>query len=107
MRRVFAPFRLEPEPLQQAVVLGLQFHQRRNRRDSGDDGARLAAAERRQAVEAKLERPAMHPAEHAGDLARQRVVDVADEAQREVIIFGIDPARAGQAAAHHGERSGD
>ena len=29
------------------------------------------------------------------------VIDVADEAQRHVIVLGIDPARAGQAAAQH------
>jgi hypothetical protein len=49
----------------------------------------------------------MHAAEHAGDLMRQRIVDVADEAQRQVIILGVDPARPGQAAAHHGERLGN
>jgi hypothetical protein len=38
---------------------------------------------------------------------RQRVVDVADEAQRQVVVLGIDPARAGQAAAHHRQRLGD
>ena len=38
---------------------------------------------------------------------RDRVVDVADEAQRHVIVLGIDPARAGQAAAQHRERLRD
>ena len=37
----------------------------------------------------------------------QRVIDVADEAQRQMIILGIDPARARQPAAHHGKRLGD
>ncbi len=75
--------------------------------DRRDHRARLPAAERGQTVETKLERAAMHAAEHAGNLVRQRVVDIADEAQREVIIFGIDPAGARQTAAHHGERLGD
>ena len=35
---------------------------------------------------------------------RDDVVDVADEAQRDVIVLGIDPARARQTAAQHGER---
>ena len=37
----------------------------------------------------------------------RRVVDVADEAQREVIVLRIDPARTRQPAAHHGKRLGD
>ena len=49
----------------------------------------------------------LHAPEQAGNIARERVVDVADEAQREMIIFRIDPARARQTAAHHGERLAD
>ena len=37
----------------------------------------------------------------------KRVIDVADEAQREVIVLRIDPARTRQPAAHHGKRLGD
>ena len=107
VRRVFAALGLEPEPLQEPLVLGLQLHQRRDRRGGGDQRARLAAAERRQPVEPQLERHAPAAAEHAGDFMRQRVIDVADETQRQVIILGIDPARARQAAAHHGKRLGD
>jgi hypothetical protein len=48
----------------------------------------------------------MNAAKHAGDFARQSVVDVADKAQRQMIVLRIDPTRSWQAAAHHGERAG-
>ena len=51
----------------------------------------------------QLERAAAHTAEQRGDLACHAVIDVADEAQRDVVVFRIDPARAGQAAAQHRE----
>ena len=35
VRGVFAAFRLEPEPLQEPLLLGLQLHQRRYRRGGG------------------------------------------------------------------------
>src|SRR4029077_4728135 len=38
------------------------------------------------------------------NLVGQSVVDVADKAQRQMIVLRIDPAGAGQSAAHHGER---
>src|SRR6476659_8161315 len=47
----------------------------------------------------QIETAALDAVEHRGDLMRGHVVDVADEAQRQVIVFGIDPARARQAAA--------
>jgi hypothetical protein len=49
----------------------------------------------------------MHAAEEACDFVGQRVIDIADEAQRQVLIFGIYPAGAGQAAPHYGKRLGD
>src|SRR5215472_14415083 len=106
MRGVFASFRFEPEPLQEPIVLGLQLHQRRGRRRRGDDSPRLAAAERGQSIETEVERLAMNAAKHAGDLSRQSVVDVADEAQRQMIVLRVDPTRSRQAAPHHGKRSG-
>src|SRR5262249_60335184 len=107
MRRIFASFRLKPETLQEPVVLGLQLHERRNGRHRGNHGPRLAAPERGQPVETQAKALAMNASEYASDLAGQRVVDVADETQREMIIFRIDTARARQAAPHHHERLGN
>jgi hypothetical protein len=97
MRRVFAPLRLKPHSSQQPLLLGLQLHQLRHRLDGRDQRARLAAAERQKPVKLKFEGVALQPIEQASDFARQRIVDIADEAQRDVIIFRIDPARPGQA----------
>ncbi len=58
-------------------------------------------------VDAQFERRALNAAEQAGNVARQAVVDIADEAQRDVIIFRVDPARARQTATHHRQRLGD
>src|SRR6185436_14801483 len=45
--------------------------------------------------------------EQRSDLARGLVVDIADEAQRQMVVLRIDPARARQAAAQHGEHLRD
>jgi hypothetical protein len=103
VRRVLSSLRLEPKPLQQAVVFGLQLDERSCRRGRGNDSARLAAAKRRQAVQAKLERLPMDAAKNASDFVGQGVVDVTDEPQREMVVFRVDPTRPRQAAAHHGE----
>ena len=48
-----------------------------------------------------------HPAEGVGDVAGDVHVDVADEAEREVVVLLVDPAGAGQAAAKEGEALAD
>jgi hypothetical protein len=40
-----------------------------------------------------------HPVERVGDLVGDMALDIADEAQRQVVVLDVDPARAGQAAA--------
>ena len=78
---------------------------------TGDTAATTARGLRppneRQPFQMQLERAALDAAEHRGDLLGDHVVDVADEAQRQVIIFRIDPARARQSAAQHAERLPD
>ncbi len=104
MRCVLAAFRFKSDPPQQPFVLGLQLEQLSRRRSSRHDRAWLVAAERRQAFEAQIERHARHAIEQHGNLVRRRVVDIADETQRQMIVFGIDPARAGHAAAQKRQR---
>src|SRR3954447_352597 len=99
MRRIFAHFGIETDPPHQALVLALPFHHPLGWRDGGDHGAWLAAAERLQAVEPQLEILATDLAEQPGNLLRDVFIDVPDKAERHVIIFRIDPARAGQPAA--------
>ena len=60
-------------------------------------------AEGGEAVDAQLEAGAADPAEGVGDVAGHVHVDVADEAEREVIVLLVDPAGAGEAAAEEGE----
>ena len=81
----------------------LKFEQRRDCGHRSDQGTRLAAAEGGEPIKAQFERPALNAPEQAGDIARERVVDIADEAQREMIVLRIDPARPGQTAAHYGQ----
>src|SRR5712691_8637102 len=107
MRDELAAFRLEPNPLHQPLVLGLQLHHGLARPERGHDGARLAPAEGFEILHGELECRAPHPPQQRCDLVRDHVVDIADEAQRDVIIFGIGPARARQPAAERGERLRD
>src|SRR5439155_512302 len=107
VRRELAASRPEPHALQQPLELGLELDQGRDRRRGGDHRSRPAAAERSQAVEAQLERPPVDLIEQRRDLVGEHVIDVADEAQRQVIVLRVDPARARQAAAQHGERKRD
>ncbi len=39
----------------------------------------------------------LDPVEHLGDRVGGPVIDIADEAQRQMVVFRVDPARAGQA----------
>src|SRR3954447_10399944 len=105
MRRELAPFRLEPNVAQQPLMFSLQLHKRGRGSDQRDDHARPVAAESRQRIELDLESLAPDLAEDEGGLPRDGFVHIADEAQSDVIIFGIDPARARQAAARAGNRA--
>src|SRR5262249_11912001 len=69
--------------------------------------ARLLAAKTGQPLQADLERLAVDPKQHRGDLVGVDAVDIADEAQGDVIIFGVDPAGAGKAAPQIGKGLAD
>src|SRR5690242_12626110 len=68
---------------------------------------RLARAERADAVETQRELAAADAAKLAGDFVGVVQVDVADEAERQVIVLGVDPARARQAAAEERQAVAD
>ena len=63
VRSIFSAFGLKPDPLHQALLLGLRLHQRRRWFDARDHGTRFLAAERRQSLDAQIKRAAPHPAE--------------------------------------------
>jgi hypothetical protein len=104
MGRIFAPFGLEPDALHKPFVFGLQVEERGDRPQGRDKGPRLTPAKRPEILEVEFERPTPHPSEQRSDFVRDRLVDVADEPERHVIVLGIDPARTGKPAAQRGER---
>ena len=89
----------------------LQLHQGRIRLDARDQRAGLVAAEGRQTVEFDNDRRAADLVEMVGDFVGDAGVDIADEAQGDVIILRIDPMGAGHAATRESEigngRGGD
>jgi hypothetical protein len=46
-------------------------------------------------------------AERLGDVARGARVDIADESERDMIVLGLEPARADDDAAHKRELADD
>jgi hypothetical protein len=107
MRRELARFGGEADAAQGALVLGLQFDQRRGGLRVDDDGARPAAAKGADAVQRHPEARPGDGVERVGDIAGRRAVDIADEAQRQMIEIRLQPARARQAAAQRGKFGGE
>jgi hypothetical protein len=81
MGPVFA-FGLKPDPLHDPFVVGLKLDQVCGRRDRRHNDARLVAPKRVKAINPKIERRPLYPAEQAGYFLGQRVIDVANETQR-------------------------
>src|SRR5262249_45113266 len=104
MRDIFAALGLESDTLHQPLVLGLQFHQRLRRSEGGYDLPRFAPAKRYEIFDAQFERLAPHASQHGCDLVRDNIIHIANEAQRDMIVLGIDPACARQAATQHRQR---
>src|SRR3972149_6722828 len=107
MGGIFAALGIEPDPLHQPFKLGLQLVELARRRNAGNDRARAAAAERGEPLELHLEGPPRDTGQHGHYLAGEAGVDVADEAQGQVIVGRIGPARAGQAAPQGRQRQSD
>ena len=77
------------------------------RRDAGKDRPRLAAAKTAKPVQPKLERVCHDLAQCGGEIPRGVPVDIADEAERQMIVLGIDPTRAGKPRAQQRQPLGD
>ena len=99
MRRKLARLGRNADPSQPPLLLGLQIDQARISLELRHDRARPAGAEPAQGFEADPRRRATDFAKSLGDVAREAVVHIADEAQRDMIVFRIEPARADAAAA--------
>ena len=96
-----------PARRKQPLLLGLELDQSRARLHLGDDGARPRTAESVEIVDRDVDRIALDAVEQMRRLVRGAVVDVAQEAQGDVIVVGVDPAGAVQPAAQEGEAIAD
>ena len=67
---------------------------------------RLLGPEGADAGEAELEARPLHPVEGGDELVGEAALDIADEAQRDVIVLDVDPPCRGQAAAQEGQGEG-
>ena len=103
MRGELALVRRQAQALAYPLDLGLQLDQVRRRGRRREQGVRFLAAENAEPGQAELELEAPDAAERIGDLVGDMMLDIADEAQRQVIVLDVDPAGARQAAAQERE----
>ena len=103
MRQIFARLGLEAEPPEPPLLLGLKIEKRRLRLDPRDDRARPGAAEQIEPLEADERRGPTNLGEGLDHVPRHARIDVADEAQGDVVVRGLHPARAHNAAAREGD----
>ena len=96
-----------PASARGAVVGARQCLERPRVFDAGPDRARLVAAEHAEPGEAQLEHVDLDRRQPVGELARLRLVDVADEAQRQVQVVRLGPAAAGQRHLQAGDLLAD
>src|SRR4029453_7852203 len=107
MRLEVAPLGPKPSFARGALVGPAQCGKPVGRRKLGKDRARLVAAEAAKPVELELERSSSDLAQGEGEVMRGRAVDIADEAERQMVILRIDPARTGEPRAQHRQPRGD
>src|ERR1700761_8298371 len=97
MRRVSPLVRREAEARQRAFDLAVQMLERVVALDADPE---LAQAEMPDRCQRDVETRRMDVAERGIDILGLALVDLADEAQGEMVIPGIDPFRARQARRH-------
>ena len=98
MRHEFAPLRRQADATHLPLDVGLQIGQRLRRCSAGEDGPRLVAAEAAERIERHLEGIGADIGEHVVDIVRHAPVDIAQEAQGDVVVGRLDPAGTRQAA---------
>ena len=101
MRRVAPLFRREAEPRQRAFDLAVKMLERVIALDADPKLAQPEMPDRR---EGEIETRRMNLAERGIDILCPALIDLADEAQGEMVIPGIDPFRARHASRHQGQR---
>ena len=104
LRDAAALLRRQSDAAQEAFLLSLHLGEFVRRLDPGEDRPGLATAEAVETVDRDVERGAAAGfAERGGHVPRRALLDVADEAQGDVVVLGLDPAGAGEAAPQHSE----
>jgi len=91
MRRELAGVRLKTDALADPLDLALQGEHVRRLREPGPDRVRLFGAEGTDALQPELEFRSIYPVQPVDDLIGRAAIDIADEAQGDVIIFNVDP----------------
>src|SRR5260221_2400051 len=99
MRAVASRVRREADTHHRRLDLVAQMKERGVALDADPKEARRIAAEMPGAGQRPAGAGPAYPGERRGDVARRALVDLADEAQRQMHIAGIDPARALDAGA--------
>jgi len=103
MRRELARIGRHAETLADAFDLRLQRIEVGRGRDAGPYRMRLLLSESADTRQRQRKRGAVDTVQRIGDLVGDMAFDIADEAQRQMVILDIDPAGAGQAAPEQGE----
>src|SRR3712207_4511432 len=100
VRRELAGLRSKADLAQEALLLPLQLVQLAIAGGAGEDRPGLRAPEAVEPVDSDIDRSALASlAENRRDILGHALVDVADEAQGDVVVLGLDPACAGKPAA--------
>jgi len=86
------------------VDIGLQHVEVGGRNDACPYSMRLFLAESANTTEGQREGRPFDAVERIGDFVGDMTFDITDEAQRQMVVFDIDPSGAGQAAPEQGER---
>ncbi len=100
MRDVLAPVRRQPQHLAVSLEHLLQPADFTWLLDACVDRVRIVSPESADPFEPDGEGPRLDAFERQSNLARQTLVDVADESERDVIIRRLDPASSPHAALH-------
>jgi len=107
MRLEVSPLGRKPSLAGGPLIRSAQGGKPFGRRESGKNRARFVAAEAAKPVQLELEGSGGDLAQGEREVMRGRAVDIADEAEREVIVLGINPARAGEPRAEQRQPRGD
>lgn len=84
--------------MQDAFLFGLQLRKGCGWLDAGPNRMRFAIAERPQAIQLDYDRPPPDPVERLHYFIGRTIIDIADKAQGDVVIFRIYPAGAPKTA---------